>query len=53
MLLGCILGLVESGHERQDVVVADRDGGARFGGLDGLHGLLARHRDRREQEVSG
>ena len=37
MLLGCILGLVESGQQHREVVVVDWDGGARFGDLDGLH----------------
>jgi len=50
--LGGLLEVVESRAKYREVVEVDRDGGARFRDLDGLHCLLARHRDYREQEGS-
>src|SRR5258708_27297985 len=48
--LGGLLEVVESRQEYREVVVVDRDGGARFGDLDSLHSLLAGHRDNRDEE---
>ena len=48
--LGGPLEVVEARPEYREVVVVDRDGGARFGDLHSLHCLLAGHRDNRDEE---
>src|SRR6185312_15767167 len=47
---GGLLEVVEPRLEYRKVVVVDRDGGARFGDLDGPDSLLARHCHNSDQE---